>query len=59
MKAKKNPRSLGLRGFGDAADAASGVGRYGADLTGEGVCLHAAAKAAAERQRRRRLAVRI
>ena len=39
------------------ADAASGVDRYGADLTG-GACLHAAAEAAAEKQRRRRIAMR-
>ena len=34
------------------------VGRYGADLTLGGACLHAATKAAAEKQRRRRLAMR-
>jgi len=33
------------------------VGRYGADLTLRGACLHAATKAAAEKQRRRRLAM--
>ncbi len=40
------------------ADAASGVDRYGADLTRGGACLHAATEAAAEKQQRRRLAVR-
>ena len=40
------------------ADAASGVDRYGANLTREGAFLHAATKAAAEKQRRRRLAMR-
>ena len=40
------------------ADAASGVDRYGADLTRGGACLHAATEAAAEKQRRRRLAKR-
>ena len=40
------------------ADAASAVDRYGADLTRGGACLHAATEAAAEKQRRRRLALR-
>ena len=40
------------------ADAASGMDRYKADLTGGGACLHAATEAAAEKQRRRRLAMR-
>ena len=40
------------------ADAASVVDRYGADLT-RGACLHAAAEAAAEKQRRRRLAMQV
>lgn len=39
------------------ADAASAVHRYGADLTRGGACLHAATEAAAEKQRRRRLAL--
>jgi hypothetical protein len=39
------------------ADAASGMDRYKADLTGGGACLHAATEAAAEKQRRRRLAL--
>ncbi len=40
------------------ADAASGMDRYKANLTGGGACLHAATEAAAEKQRRRRLALR-
>ncbi len=40
------------------ADAASGLDRYRADLTLGGACLHAATEAAAEKQRRRRLAMR-
>ena len=41
------------------ADAASGVDRYRADLTLGGACLHAATEAAAEKQRRRRLAKQV
>ena len=40
------------------ADAAAVVDRYGADLTRGGACLNAATEAAAEKQRRRRLALR-
>ena len=55
---EKPPKARGCGGSKMRADAASAVDRYGAGLTRGGACLHAATEAAAEKQRRRRLALR-